>query len=132
MKTISKFIILFLAIAFVSCQDDDKVESKIIVNKGQIQSPKWLIHVIDSAAHTYNPSPVTGEYPYPWVYSVSYHNQEYILVEDMLESCYTCGNLLFNSSGDPIKASEDIGSGLYWDLLEKGNRTLIWQHESFK
>lgn len=132
MKTTSTSIILFLAIAFLSCQKhDNSLESvnNIIVANGKIKNPTWLVHIVDSVAHLYKPSPVTHEFPYPWVYSVSHKDQEYILVVDGFNSCYTCGNLFFSVSGDYIHASDYPNTGLYEKLSEEENRTLIWREE---
>lgn len=127
MKTKSTLVMLLLAIAFVSCQKDMKesymAENAIVVANNQIKSPGWLIHTIDSVAQSYLPSPTTNEYIYPWVYTVSHENKEYILVYDMLNSCSYCGILFFTLSGNPIQLPDE----LYMELVQKENRVLIWK-----
>ncbi|WP_455634047.1 hypothetical protein [Parabacteroides sp.] len=122
MKTIGKTIFLFLVISLVSCGDDTEI---VNVSGDRLEGPEWLVQVVDSVGHTYNPSPVTGEYPYPQVYLVSYKGEDYFLVEDMLESCLTCGRLYFKASGDPVVAPEGTDTGLYWELWQ-AERKLIW------
>ncbi|MDR2911426.1 MAG: hypothetical protein LBV47_08735 [Bacteroidales bacterium] len=132
--------ILILAVVFAACQKDIIENEGITINSEEIvvvdntiKSPQWLINVLDDIAHKYQPSPETGEYPYPWVYSVKHKNQGYVLVSDMLESCWTCGQLFFTLSGKPIEYSstDDLFSGLYYELSMEENRTLLWrQHYS--
>ena len=68
-----------------ACNDDLEIangEVTIKVNDDGITSPQWLVEVVDSVAHRYNPSPNTGEYPYPQVYIKEYGSEDYILICD--------------------------------------------------
>lgn len=136
MKATSKFtIIILFAIAVAACQNDSNDDRKIdsnefVVANGMIQSPQWLAHVVDTVARRYNPSPETGNYPYPWVYSVKYNNQDYFYVLDGLNSCSTCGTLFFTLSGEPIEGFPGKpGENLYRELSAAiEDRTLLWRH----
>ena len=92
---------------------------EIIIADNFIQSPQWLVHAVNGMAHTI-PS---GGKLYPSVYSLKYNEQEYILVWDMVNSCWVCGNLYFTCTGDPIN-----WSSLYEELMNfpRDNYILIW------
>jgi hypothetical protein len=135
MKTISKFVIFFLVtIALTACQDDTGQEtihsvSDIKIANGMIQSPEWLVNEVNSVADQYQQVP-GGEKPYPWVYLVKYDGQEYILLSDFLNSCWTCGHLYFTLSGDTVYPESDPRLGLYGALEEarEENAVLLWRN----
>ena len=62
----------------ISCQKDNINEGNkinddtVIIASGKISSPQWLISEVNKIAQKHLPSPDTGEYLYPWVYSVKY------------------------------------------------------------
>ncbi len=78
MKTRKLLAMLPLIAVLGACNDDLEIanndleiangEVTIKVNDDGITSPQWLVEVVNSVAHRYNPSPDTGEYPYPQVY----------------------------------------------------------------
>lgn len=130
MKTIYKFIIIFLAVTITACQNDsdnDSTEFAIAAN-GMIQSPKWLAHVVDTIGKKY-PSPETGAYAYPLVYSVKHNNQDYFYVMDGFSSCSFCGSLFFTLSGEPIEGFPGKpGESLYRELTAAlTDRILLWR-----
>lgn len=128
MKTVYKFIVLFLIFTHVACKDDfdNNVEKTDSGSVSAVLSPQWLEHKVDSIARTYNSSPETGEYPYPWVYSVKHNKQEYILILDLLNSCWTCGHLYYTNSGEFIEPLSD----LYISLEAEENRTKLWPKDN--
>ncbi|MDR2911425.1 MAG: hypothetical protein LBV47_08730 [Bacteroidales bacterium] len=127
MKTICRLLILVLAVVvFAACQKDiienngiNKGSEEIVVVDNTIKSPQWLINVLDDIAHKYQPSPETGIYPYPTVYSVEYKGEEYILVSDVWSA--TIGQYFYTLSGEPV----DMFSDLY-EVLSDANRTHLW------
>lgn len=131
MKTLHVVAALLLLIAFTTCQkDNDKFETYGIVTivDGKITGPEWLVHKVDSVAHKYNPSPVTGEYSYPQVYLVKHKKQEYILIENGLSSTTYFGRIYFTLSGEPIGGYPEAPTiDLYTDLDAEKNRTLLWR-----
>jgi hypothetical protein len=136
MKTISKFVIFFCAIALTACQDDTEQEtihsvSDIKIANGMIQSPQWLVDEVNRIADKYSPASATGEKLYPWVYSVKYNGHTYILVADPASG--TIGHNYFSLSGESV----EIGSDLYKKLIEAvresgigGYDGLVWRYEN--
>ncbi len=108
MKNVSKLFVLaaIIAIVVVACSSEQIGEYK--VDGRRITSPGWLEYVVDSVAHTYRPSPATGEYPYPEVCLVTYKGKTYIQVWNLLESCATCGNLIYDEYGNQILPDSEL------------------------
>lgn len=109
MKTTVRFLLLSLAIALSACgndldnegiKDNNQIEMEgIIVSNNQIQSPKWLIHVIDSMASTRVPG-ANGTKLYPWVYTIEHNSQTYPTNTYWLDGSYISA-----TSGSATKVS---------------------------
>lgn len=137
MKTTVRLLLLSLAIVLSACsndlnnegiKDNNQIETEgIIVSNNQIQSPKWLIHVIDSIASTKVPG-ANGTKLYPWIYTIEHNSQTYVHVMDYTNSCHSCGNLVYTLSGEPIVPTIEQNNALY-DLLSdlESDRTLVWR-----
>ena len=138
MKTTVRLLLLSLAIVSSACsndldnegiEDNNPIEKEgIIVSNNQIQSPKWLIHVVDSMASARVPGANRTKL-YPWVYTIEHNSQTYVHVMDYTNSCHTCGNLVYTLSGDPIVPTTGQSNSLY-DLLtelDSDHRTLVWR-----
>lgn len=143
MKTTVRFLLLSLVIALSACGNDldnegiknnNQIEMEgIIVSNNQIQSPEWLIHIIDSVASTKVPG-ANGTKLYPWVYTIEHNSQTYVHVMDYTNSCHSCGNLVYTLSGEPIVPAVGTNNSLY-DLLtelDSDHRTLVWRQVSTK
>ena len=94
----------------------DKQQFNLVVKDNVIKSPEWLAKVAKEMGENYNPSPVSGKYPYPFVYEVKYNDQTYLYVFDYFNSCYTCGSRFFSLDGTEILFNPDELS-LYDELI---------------
>ena len=129
MKTRKLLAMLPLIAVLGACNDDLEIangEVTIKVNDNGITSPQWLVEVVDSVAHTYQKSPSTGEYLYPQVYIKKYESKEYILISDYLNSCLTCGNLIFTPQGEPVLPEEGNNDSLYERIRTQGESQKVW------
>ena len=129
MKTRKLLATLPLIAVLGACNDDLEIangEVTIKVNDDGITSPQWLVEVVDSVAHTYQKSPSTGEYLYPQVYIKKYESKEYILISDYLNSCLTCGNLIFTPQGEPVLPEEGNNDCLYNRIRSQNGSQKVW------
>lgn len=106
MKTTIKILFFSLTIALISCSEDlDEIEGfnnkqtitnehDIVIADGEIQSPQWLVEVIDSIEQKKQVA--------PWIYQIEYESEKYINVTDWTNSCWSCGELLFTLEGEQI------------------------------
>ena len=111
MKKVLYYLIIMLAFTLNACDNEmDNMQggdkeiltssSEIVIKDGKITYPKWLVNVVDSVAHSH----VKGtDYPYPWVFTIQGDGKEHILVLDGVNSCASCGQLLFLLSGERIE-----------------------------
>ena len=118
MKKVLYYLIIMLAFTLNACDNEmDNMQggdkeiltssSEIVIKDGKITYPKWLVTVVDSVAHSH----VKGtDYPYPWVFTIQGDGKEHILVLDGVNSCASCGQLLFLLSGERIENSPMNGS----------------------
>lgn len=112
-----------------ACNDDLEIangEVTIKVNDNGITSPQWLVEVVDSVAHRYNPSPNTGEYPYPEVYIKEYESEDYILICDYLSSHTDHANLIFTAQGEPVLPEEGNNDCLYNRIRSQNGSQKVW------
>ncbi len=132
MKTISATMLAVMALALSACNDGnaDRLESQrsagIRIVDGWIQEPEWLANEIDRILEGNLPpssSGVTREtIPFSvWVSVVKHDGRNYILVENIFDSCFACGHRFFTTSGGLVENQD-----LYKDLLGEKDRTHIW------
>ena len=129
MKTRKLLAMLPLIAVLGACNDDLEIangEVTIKVNDDGITSPQWLIEVVDSVAHRYNPSPNTGEYPYPEVYIKEYESEDYILICDYLSSHTDHANLIFTAQGEPVLPEEGNNDCLYNRIRSQNGSQKVW------
>ena len=129
MKTRKLLATLPLIAVLGACNDDLEIangEVTIKVNDNGITSPQWLVEVVDSVAHRYNPSPNTGEYPYPQVYIKEYGSEDYILICDYASSDLYKGNLIFTPQGEPVLPEEGNNDSLYERIRTQGESQKVW------
>lgn len=74
--------------------------------------PAWLRTVVESMHKEFVS-----------VYVFEYKGTSYLGVEDMADSCYTCGNRFFTTKGVEITPEGDWTdhTGLYYELIEQDN-----------
>lgn len=128
MKKVLYYLIIMLAFTLNACDNEmDNMQggdkeiltssSEIVIKDGKITYPKWLVNVVDSVAHSH----VKGtDYPYPWVFTIQGDGKEHILVLDGVNSCASCGQLLFLLSGERIEKFPNE-----WITME--NLNMIWE-----
>lgn len=129
MKTRKLLAMLPLIAVLGACNDDLEIangEVTIKVNDDGITSPQWLVEVVDSVAHRYNPSPNTGEYPYPEVYIKEYESEDYILICDYLSSHTDHANLIFTAQGEPVLPEEGNNDCLYNRIRSQNGSQKVW------
>lgn len=129
MKTRKLLATLPLIAVLGACNDDLEIangEVTIKVNDDGITSPQWLVEVVDSVAHRYNPSPDTGEYPYPEVYIKEYESEDYILICDYLSSHTDHANLIFTAQGEPVLPEEGNNDCLYNRIRSQNGSQKVW------
>lgn len=129
MKTRKLLATLPLIAVLGACNDDLEIangEVTIKVNDDGITSPQWLVEVVDSVAHRYNPSPNTGEYPYPEVYIKEYESEDYILICDYLSSHTDHANLIFTAQGEPVLPEEGNNDCLYNRIRSQNGSQKVW------
>ena len=115
---------LFCMVVSCNIQNDDNDFSKdITIKHGKIQSPEWLVQIVDNIADRYNRNPDTGERIYSSIVSlVKPKGEEYIHITDVLSSSLSNGNLYFTISGVSIEPESD----LYAQLSKEKNRKVLW------
>jgi hypothetical protein len=104
----------------------DSTCNEIVATQEKVLSPQWLANEMERAAHC--PTHGTGRMIYPWLYSVSHKEQEYILLTGMPHSDIIRGYRFFTCYGKRVEANPSTPlTGLYWDLLNESSRTLLWR-----
>lgn len=86
------------------------------------QLPDWIRTIVLSAHNGFAVN----------VYAFEYKGTTYIYVEDMADSCWTCGRRIFTTKGVEITPPDDWTdrTGLYYELDGVDNKTKIFS--SFK
>lgn len=123
-KTILPYIVFVLAIVANACDDSESYPAvggeEIVVEDNKIQSPEWLVQVVDSVATNR-----VGAYDgfIPWVYLVENDGQTYLLVYDHASSSLENGSLIYTLSGERVLPAG--ADGLYWQIYNKGKKRQI-------
>ncbi len=139
MKTIFKLSLLILAVALSGCGKDtpeappEKEPPLLIlddfkVENGRIVSPEWLLVEMEKVAerHTSN----HGIPLYPYVYSVEYDGQDYILLVDLAINGPSLSYMYYTLQGEYIEPSGRSGgfSDKFraLDTARSENAALMW------
>ncbi len=123
-KTIPPCIVFILAVIASACDDTQSYPvpdgEEIVVKDDKIQSPGWLVQVVDSVA-----TGRVGAYDgfIPWVYLVENDGQTYLLVYDHASSSLENGSLIYTLSGERVLPAG--ADGLYWQIYNKGKKRQI-------
>lgn len=123
-KTIPPFIAFILAVIATACDDTQNYPApggeEIVVKDDKIQSPGWLVQVVDSVA-----TGRVGAYDgfIPWVYLVENDGQTYLLVYDHASSSLENGSLIYTLSGERVLP--DNSEDLYWQIYNRNEKRRI-------
>lgn len=123
-KTILPYIVFVLAIVANACDDSESYPAvggeEIVVEDNKIQSPEWLVQVVDSVATNR-----VGAYDgfIPWVYLVENDGQTYLLVYDHASSSLENGNQIYTLSGERVLPTGAYD--LYWQIYNEADKYRI-------
>ncbi len=135
MKKIIKFISagVLMSALFAACQEDIGEETKadftITTADGWLKSPQWLLDELERMADL-RPLYPSGERIYPWVYSVFYGGQDYIMLYDMFSSNLERGHRYYTCSGEYIETEPDSRPDSLFARLEEARLktgVLLWE-----
>ena len=123
-KTILPYIVFVLAIFANACDDSESYPAvggeEIVVKDDKIQSPGWLVQVVDSVA-----TGRVGAYDgfIPWVYLVEIRGENYVIVWDHASSSLENGNLIYTLSGERVLYSKE--NDLFWVICNSPDKYRI-------
>lgn len=130
MRTLFKYITLFLTLLIVACQnevEDNQLEdldvqsNSVVVQDGVITGPKWMVEVIDSISKRH------GKIKTPTiVYTISHENKLFYEFIDLLDD--TIEPNFFNKEG--IRLNNN--TMLYQELDNSTDKNLLWSTASSK
>lgn len=122
MKRLIQLALLLFGVMVVSCQDDEisnfdsiDLTSQIQASKNGVTSPQWLVNAIKDISEQHNNRN-------PFVILIDYKGNQYIHLADWANSCLTCGNLIYTSTGEEISYDDP----LYNKLMGEKNKQIIW------
>lgn len=126
MKTTIQLLLITALVVLAACSDDVNNlsgiennltnEQGVVISDGEVQSPQWLVEAIDSIEQRTRIA--------PWVYLLEYDGQKYVNVNDWTNSCWSCGELLFNMTGERIRPLADEAES---DPQESGEPSGLYQ-----
>lgn len=123
-KTIPPFIAFILAVIASACDDTQNYPAlggeEIVVKDDKIQSPEWLVQVVDSVA-TGRVAAYDGFIP--WVYLVEIRGENYVIVWDHASSSLENGNLIYTLSGERVLYSKE--NDLFWVICNSPDKYRI-------
>lgn len=123
-KTILPYIVFVLAIVANACDDSESYPAvggeEIVVEDNKIQSPEWLVQVVDSVATNR-----VGAYDgfIPWVYLVEIRGENYVIVWDHASSSLENGNQIYTLSGERVLYSKE--NDLFWVICNSPDKYRI-------